>query len=387
MVIMRQSSHIRRYCWLGVAAIVFLVGNPAVAVACECGFEISAAAQSTVSAIGASSTAIVGALTTDTQLIIQAISGNQQIASTAQEKLLTAQQQQNAQAARDSRDLHSTRRYVETPSSCYTATAAAAMPAASAAVKQARHAIVVNQTDRSTGQNGAVTAKGPDAARDALVDDHQRRIGGAAPGDVPDSRDPAVKPGLFFAARTLTQAEVTGQGGNDNSPVSADWPSDPAHPNGPSGWVLDMENQGFDPHPRPIDVKTADNQKREEQITRITRMNFARLPFDDSQARRVEGATALHDWAVGLFQQAGLDSSNIPANPSWEEVMDALVNVRFGGAAWATSLSGMSPEQIAQENLQMQSVMLQLQWARFAYDEKVGAMLGNQYAYQLDQNR
>ena len=366
------------------SAVMALTTTPASAQACD-GCVVGAvqsAAQAIVAALTVGPTSVTGAIALSTQQLLQTISGNQEVQTNAYERLLTAQQNQQFQAYAQDRELVETRRFVTSPKSCYTVTAAAALPASRAGAQQIAPLITSNQTDWGTGQNGAPTAKGKGAGADVLIAGHQQRVGSG-----PDSNDWAMNLAIMMNAKTLTDPEITGTGGGGGG-VSGKSPQDPDHPNGPSGWVRDMAFIGFDPHPQTYDTKNATAAQKLAAITRQSRLSFARAPFEDSQARRratPTGGPDLKAWVIGLFKQAGMTPpANLPANPSWQEIMNTLVTLRFGGTDWHLQLSKMTPEQIARENLEMQSVMLQLQWAHFQYEEKVGAMQGNMYAHHLD---
>jgi len=364
-----------------------LASTSSAASACDCAGPIAAAAQATISGIntGISSlgAAITSALTADTQLIVQAISGNQQIQTTAYDKLLSAAQNQNAQAVEARQNITSNRRFVENPSSCYTLTAASAMPAAQTAIKTTTSAIVKDQTDWSMGQNNSATKYGKLDADHILVVDHFARIGATSSGSstVPSSADPSLHPEFVMDAKTLTNNEINGTG--TVNAVTAAFPADHDHPNGPVGWVRDLFRLSINPKVHPLDIKNATPEVVAGELAKQTHMNFARLPLSTAVAMRREG-TSLHDWAVALVSQIGGDTSIIPANPSWHEIMDILINARFSGTSWHAQLGTMSPEQMVRENVEMQSVMLQLEWQRFQYEQKVGAMMGDQYGRAVD---
>jgi len=361
---------------------------------------INSSSQNIISSIQGS---LVSEIHNDTLSILQAMNASTQVTAQANGQLMSAQQTQDMQYRELERNLIANGRHLEPPNSCYTVTAAQAAPAQRQAVSLAASSIGVSQANwgmNGGGNNPAATTNGVSAAANMLVSDHYARIkavGGTVAngtGKTDESVDPAINANNIFAAKSLNTNEITGQPGGNVGAWSNGTPADPDHPQGPAGWIRDfmiMMNNTL-PH------KLGDNATAEQKadyITRVARHSMAGAPLSDSIARRAAantqgaapGTASLNAWATGLLQSAGMDASKIPANPSWQEVMDILVNYRFSGVDWNMKMKQMSsPEQLTQESLEMQSALLQLEWTRFQYDEKVGAVLGAMYSTQLQGN-
>ncbi|PKU21948.1 hypothetical protein [Telmatospirillum siberiense] len=137
----------------------------------------------------------------------------------------------------------------------------------------------------------------------------------------------------------------------------------------------------FDPVPPPPQRSTSEpNEFQEARNSRASRMSLAMaVPVDvlSNQAKVFDASMR----QVLPLQPPGSDSM------SWNQMMDAAVKGRFENLDWYAQVVGMSGEQKQNEALYMQALQLYLDWHRFRFEEKVGVVLANLYAGQIDNMR
>ena len=366
----------------GTALVAILLAAPSHAQMAVSDPPAETALATLVGSVPAGFGTVVTALNVGFASVVAAISGAATTQTAGIGKIMTAHAQEMARyqtGLKDGSDAVSS--FTRPPNACHVATAALSAPAAQQGSASVAKGMNNAHTTWTLGGSSAATGAGGPATANLLVQNHIKRAadtnGGASAAtaqfqkaaglgsNAGDANDRALDPMNVYSLPTLDQGDLAGS----------------------SSWVLDLVRLGFVPTPAPMpDPKKTAPEVTTAYLSRMVRENFAATPFNDFIGKSAP-SVPLHDWAAALMTMNGNDSSSLPQTMSWNQMMDTLINQRFGGANYGVTQASMNEEAAVKELGLMMSMLLQIEWERYKYDHKVGDMLGNQYAYLLGQNK
>lgn len=316
---------------------------PGEAQACQCSGVIQQAHQETRAKIEAAKEAVnehtsyVGDVIAQTiaqaaREIMQSVTANQKMQTTAQSKMADAEQQLEQERQKQKVMEEASKRYTPSADGCYADTGIAGLAAAEVVSDDVLKILTKVGSDRTTGQGAAGAASG------------ENQISAAAElANILDNQ----KPDSVTDVHTAWQ-DLQGQLSLDDKELK---------------YGKSVVDQIIEPIPRPLkDTPSETEQVKWRQYS--TGMNIAREPFNQDLAERTQ-SVKLGDWAKELAKKAGVDLSKRPGGApeyvSEREIMTWLVKGRWGNAEFFTkSVNQMSPEQVVREQAEMQAMMLRL---------------------------